>query len=713
MTHGGARRWVGRGCSRSGLLGWVVGLALAAWAGPAFAQDATNKPPARREGGGRRQDPFERYDKDGDGRVTALELNNPAMFLWLDRNGDGSITRQEATEALTEFGAERRWARPTRPQGARSEEEGSPGGSKAREDAKEAKEAFMPVPARELGVGRWLRAGTWKALDGRMVDLDARPQGKGRVVVATSSSCPLSRKYAPALGRLSAEWSARGFDFVHVAAVDSDPESDLKAMAAEAGWKSAVLRDATGGLARKLGLRSTTEAIVTDAAGTVVYRGAVDDQYGLGYSRAEAREKPLVRALEAVDRGERPVLAATTAPGCDLESGGPIAAPAVAEVTFHNRVSRILQTHCVECHHAGGPAPFELETHASASSHARAMLKQVERGAMPPWFAARAKDEAHTPWINDRSLPEDDKRDLLAWLAGPRPEGNPAEAPLPFRSPGEWLIGKPDVVYALPKAVSIPADGVMPYQKATIETALSEDKWVTAVEIRPTAKAAVHHVLVFARPPGQRARGSGDDSGDGTIGFFAAYVPGNTFQVYPEGFAKPLPAGTRLRFQIHYTPYGTATNDQMQIAFRFATQPPRHRIHVVGIANPMLRIPPGAPNHPESASLPVPREARVLALMPHMHVRGKAFRFDWINPEGTSRTLLDVPRYDFNWQLSYRLAQPLQVPSGSRLRATAWFDNSDGNPANPDPSREVRWGEQTFEEMMLGYVEYYFPDEGI
>lgn len=677
----------------------------------ALAQD-TNSPSPRRREPSRRQDPFERFDKDGDGRVTAEELNNPAMFQWLDRDGDGSITRQEATETLTEFGANRRWAKPARPtnpssgQAAPNATGGVP--------AVDAKESLNPVSPRELGVGRWLRAGSWKSLDGQLVDLDAPPRGKGRVIIATSSTCPLSRKYAPVLGRLVADWTPKGFEFVLVASIDSDPEADVRRMASDSGWKAPVLRDPSGRLARNLGLRSTTEALVVDAAGTVVYRGAVDDQYGLGYARAEAREKPLARALEATARGDRPVLAATTAPGCDLESAGPIPVSVPGDVTFHNRVSRILQAHCVECHHVGGPAPFELETHASVAGHARMILKQVDKGLMPPWFAAPDKAEAHSPWINDRSLPEPDKRDLLAWLSGSRSEGDAAQAPLPLRHPGEWMIGKPDVVYALPKSFAIPAEGVMPYQKATVETTFSEDKWVTAVEIRPTAKAAVHHVLVFARPPGQRGRGSsGDDSGDGTIGFFAAYVPGNTHQIYPEGFAKPLPAGTRLRFQIHYTPFGTATNDQMQIAFRFASEPPRHRIHVVGIANPMLRIPPGASHHPESASLPVPRHARVLSLMPHMHVRGKAFRYEWIHPDGASRTLLDVPRYDFNWQLSYRLARPLDLPAGSRLRATAWYDNSDANPANPDPSREVRWGEQTYEEMMLGYVEYYFPDEGI
>ncbi len=680
------------------------------------AQEAAPSPnapaaqrPAEAQPGGRpkRPDAFERFDRNGDGRVTADEINNPAMLQWLDRDGDGAITRQEAAEAITEIGGRRRWAAP------------SPKATNAplptTSAAAEPKESFWPVNPIAWGIGRRLQAGSWISLDGRPVDLDVRPSGKGRLLLATSSTCPLSRKYGPALGRLATEASAQGFEVVFIAPVDSDPKDDLKTMASTHRWTAPVLRDPKGELARRLGLRSTTEAILTDAAGTVVYRGAVDDQYGLGYAKSEPTRRPVKDALAAVRTGDRPAIAATTAPGCDLDSAGPIPVPTGATVTFHNRVSRILQTHCQGCHTTGGPGPFELESLASVGSHARVIQTQVEKGLMPPWFAAPEKGGAsnHSPWLNDRSLPEDDRRDLVAWLSGSRPAGNPKDAPLPLPPAGDWSIGKPDAVYTIPKPIAVAAEGVMPYQKTTIETELTEDQWVTAVEIQPTAKAVVHHVLVFARPPGQRGRGGSDSSGDGVTGFFAAYVPGNTFQIYPEGFAKPLPAGSRLRLQIHYTPNGTATEDQMRIGFRFAKGAPRHRIHVVGVANPLLRIPPGAPNHEETASLPVPREARILALMPHLHVRGKAFRFETLDADGDRRTLLEVPRYDFNWQLSYRFEQPVSIRNGTRIRATAWYDNSTGNPANPDPTQEVRWGEQTFEEMMLGYVEYYFPDAGI
>jgi hypothetical protein len=259
--------------------------------------------------------------------------------------------------------------------------------------------------------------------------------------------------------------------------------------------------------------------------------------------------------------------------------------------------------------------------------------------------------------------------------------------------------------------VKIPAEGVMAYEYAFIDTDQTEDRWIQAMEIRPTDAAAVHHVLVWVEAPGgQKKRGQASE--DEISGFFGAYVPGNASRVFPEGFGKALPAGATLKFQIHYTPYGKATNDQMRIAFRFAPEKPRHVVHVVGIANPGIRIPAGASNHEEWAALPVPREARILSFLPHMHVRGKAFRYEVMSPDGESRVVLDVPRYDFNWQLSYQLAEPLRLEKGSRLRATAWFDNSSGNPANPDPAKNVRWGNQTFEEMMIGYLEYYLPGGG-
>jgi hypothetical protein len=327
---------------------------------------------------------------------------------------------------------------------------------------------------------------------------------------------------------------------------------------------------------------------------------------------------------------------------------------------------------------------------------------------MPPWFAAPPPDGETSHWRNDRSLAAADKADLLAWLAGDKPEGDPADAPLPRVFPEGWNIPAPDAVLELPRAVAIKAEGTMPYQVLRVETTFAEDKWVQAYEVQPTARAVVHHVIVKVHPKGAKAVADGDVASE-REGFFAAYVPGNGHAVFPAGFAKKIPAGATVSFQMHYTPNGRATTDRTRLGLVFAKEPPRHVLQVIGLLNHRLRIPPGAARHPETATVTLPAPATILGFMPHMHVRGAGARYEAILPDGTRRLLLDVPQYDFNWQLPYRFAEPPTFPRGTRLVYTAWYDNSAGNPANPDPTKTVRWGPQTFEEMMLGYVEYYFP----
>ena len=261
----------------------------------------------------------------------------------------------------------------------------------------------------------------------------------------------------------------------------------------------------------------------------------------------------------------------------------------------------------------------------------------------------------------------------------------------------------------------------MPYQTARVATNFAETKWVSALEVLPTARDVVHHVLVFADAPGGLSplrqalrRGSGDlrpRDDDESGGFFAIYVPGNNTLIYPPGYAKALPAGSTLRFQIHYTPNGREVKEQARIGLKFAPGEPQFAIQNAGISSHRFAIPPGADNHRVDATLPVPRDARILGFLPHMHLRGKAWRYTVRTPDGKEETLLDVPRYDFNWQLLYRYNEPKFLPAGSVIQATGWFDNSPANPANPDPTKTVHWGPQTTDEMMLGYVEYYFPNQ--
>ena len=467
------------------------------------------------------------------------------------------------------------------------------------------------------------------------------------------------------------------------------------------------LHDQGETLTRSLRVRTTAEVLVFDSAQTLVYRGAVDDQFGLGYALAKPKNTFLIDALNSLVSDQEIAVSATTAPGCDLWSENDKKTFAKTDLTYHNQISRIVQNSCVNCHREKGLAPFSLETADDILSHAGMIKTVVENGTMPPWFAA---DEETTRWANDKSLTPSNKKSLLAWLSSDRKLGDAANAPLPKVFQDEWNIGTPDKTYQIPREKNIKATGQMPYEYAVVKAKIEKDTWIKAVEIRPTDPSVVHHVLVFARQ-------NGDRNINGTSGFFAAYVPGNSYQIYPEGFAKKLPAGSDLIFQLHYTPNGKRTVDQTKIGLKFFDGTPTYSVRNVGIAKDgrrsgkdRLEIPAYAENHKEEKSFTINRDVKLLSFMPHMHVRGKAFRYELVSG-GKREMLLDVPRYDFNWQLEYRLMEPKLVKGGSAIEITAWYDNSDNNPANPDPSQTVYWGDQTDEEMMLGYVEYYRPDE--
>jgi mono/diheme cytochrome c family protein len=491
--------------------------------------------------------------------------------------------------------------------------------------------------------------------------------------------------------------------------IASDPADDIAKAIKAHGLAGPYVHDKDGSFAKSLGAKVTTDAFVLDLARTVVYHGAVDDQYGIGYQLPAPKVSYLAPALDAVLAAKVPDIQATEAPGCELDlkpGRGP-----QSVVTYHNQVARLLQAHCVECHRKGGVAPFPLDTYKDVVAHAGQIRKVVDNETMPPWFAAKP-EKGPSPWVNDRSLTTAEKVELLGWLKGDRPAGNPADAPRPRTFDPDWQIGKPDAIIRAERAVKVQAEGVMDYQHVEAETDFGEDKWVQALEVRPSAKQVVHHILVFVLPP--KKAGEKVNPFDGVArsevqGYYAIYVPGNSTLVYPDGLGKKLPKGSKVRFQIHYTPNGTATEDRPELGVIFCKEKPKHSVVVAGLVNPKLQIPPGADNHAVPALLPVPFDVKIIAFLPHMHMRGKAFRYELTPRGGKKEVLLDIPRYDFNWQVRYELAEPRTVPRGSLLHGTAWYDNSAGNPANPNPTATVEWGPQTFDEMMLGYVEYYIP----
>jgi hypothetical protein len=566
---------------------------------------------------------------------------------------------------------------------------------------------------------------------GRGLDGEERSWRSGRgeiltVIALTSVTCPLCRKSAPSLARIESVYASKGVRFVYVNVSGTDTNDEMRAQIEAQGFHGLYLADDDQRIVQTLGARTTTEVFVIDAGNTLVYRGAVSDQHGIGFSHDEPRNRYLEQALDAALRRQQPPVPATHAPGCAIEiERSAEEQGARPTVTYARDISRIVQDNCVECHRTGGVAPFSLETYEAVSRRASMIRTVTQEGIMPPWFAVEPPVAAGapatpqgSPWANDRALGQREKDAIAAWIDAGKPRGDDADLPLRREfATGEWSIGEPDAVFQIPEPIAIQADGFIPYQNVLVPTHLTEDEWVRGAQIVPTDKSVVHHVLVFVLPEAAlhdraaRRRAAIDEA----RGFFAAYVPGNDAVVYPDGMAKRLPKGSVLAFQIHYTPSGTATRDQLKIGFVFGDAAPRHLVRTAAVANRRIRIPPGAANHEEAAQVRMPAEARLLAFMPHMHVRGKAFRYEIERPGAAEsdryQVVLDIPRYDFNWQLRYILREPIAAPRGTVLRATAWYDNSVHNPANPDPAKTVRWGPQTYDEMMLGYVEYYLVEE--
>jgi len=561
------------------------------------------------------------------------------------------------------------------------------------------------VRAGDAGVGRQLPDAEFRTIDGRTLKLSDLLKGRGMVVAMTSTTCPVSKRYADTLSALQKKLSAKQIELLLVNPFPSENSGEIASFIEAHHLAAPYVNDSGLALATALRASSTTEVMLLDSNRTLVYRGAIDDQFGLGYHLSAPRNSYLLDAVDALLAGHLPRIAATEAPGCELDLPGDKGALA-GGVTYHRDIARILQQNCIQCHRPKGIAPFSLESIDAVKDRAKTIRRVVEQGHMPPWFAAPILAGAENPWANDRSLSPRDKADLLAWVeSADRPVGDFADAPAPLLFSEDWSIPKPDLVLQLPKPFSIPAQGVIPYQWAYLETGLSEDEWVEAVEILPSERDVVHHVIVQLLPKGADAK----KAGDGGESFWAAYVPGNGARISPKGFARRLPAGSKLAFQIHYTPNGRPVQEQMRIGLVFAKEPPAFESKVVGIQKRDLAIPPNAANHVETRDQRVPLDLNITSFMPHMHVRGKAFRYEVIYADGRSETLLDIPHYDFNWQLSYDLKQPKFIPKGSHVRVTAVFDNSSENKANPDPSKLVKWGPQTYDEMLIGYLEVFSP----
>jgi len=394
--------------------------------------------------------------------------------------------------------------------------------------------------------------------------------------------------------------------------------------------------------------------------------------------------------------------------------GRPLAMLAAVPL-FYQDVLPILETRCLSCHREGEAAPMPLRTYEQARPYARAIRDAVLRHTMPPWFA----ESPAGVFANDPRLTAAQIATIRHWADGGAPSGR-INAPARSWIEG-WRIGTPDAVLTMPVPFELPANGEVDYRHVIVPTGFTEDRWVTAIEVRPASRAHVHHAVVFVRPPrsvwfrdqpvGQLFTAKGQSlQGLSTLDeVIATYLPGAEPHVLPDGHAKLIPAGSDLIFQMHYTTNGTGAADQTRVGMVFSKVRPRIRHYSLSIAQGDFVIPPYDGAHKVQASFLVNTHTEIYALAPHMHLRGKSMRVRAVEPDDTERILLDVPRYDFNWQLVYRPTKPLPIPRGTRLLIDAVFDNSAANRRNPDPRAEVRWGEQSREEMAVCFVDFLLP----
>ena len=394
-------------------------------------------------------------------------------------------------------------------------------------------------------------------------------------------------------------------------------------------------------------------------------------------------------------------------------------APKTQDVTFHRDVLPVLQKHCQTCHRPGEAAPMSLLTYQETRPWAQAIREATLLGKMPPWDAEPGVGKKFS---NERRLEQAEIEVLRTWADQGAPEGDASDAPQPLEFVEGWIMGEPDKVWRLPEAYEVPASGTIDYTYYIIPNAFPEDTWVEASEVRPDARSVVHHIIAYARPPEstwltgyepdqffvpvdrkKREQRPPNLSPSQWRRSVAGYAPGVRPETYEPGLAKLIPAGSDLIFELHYTADGTVMRDRSSVGIRLAKRPPEKRFVSGAVLNTEFKIPPNVSNHRVDAAVEFTEEVTLLSLLPHMHLRGKSFEYRAVYPTGESEILARVPEYDFNWQITYKLEKPIPIPKGTRIEATALFDNSPNNPANPDPSKEVGWGDQSWEEMMIGF----------
>jgi len=550
--------------------------------------------------------------------------------------------------------------------------------------------------AAETGVGQTVDDFALLDQGGHQQQLSRQSDVPVLVLYSYAPGCPIARQDIGTLDALATDHA----DGVRIWLIDATPDEDLTLVRSELqelGSLLTVVLDRAQLVIHPLGITRTGEAVVIDTATwTVRWRGPVDDRLGYGSQKAVASQHFLADAITALLAHRPPAAAAPRAKGCAITLSDEH-----RSLDYATDIAPLIEGRCVQCHCTAGVAPFALTSNAAVLRHAAMIREVVRTRRMPPWQA----DAPPGTFLDQGNLSDAQSRTLVRWIESAPTPTTGADPLTRVRPQSEaWPLGKPDLVVDCPPQ-HIPANGVLPYQRFEVGLDLPQDCWVRGYDLRPSQPKVMHHAFAFIVKAGEQVL-PGLPRFTGLDDFFANYVPGNAPAFLPDGTAKLLPKGSHLAFQIHYTTDGVATVDHPRLALYFLPGPPAHELKVASARSMAFIIPPGQADVPVAAFRRVPVPITLYALSPHMHTRGSWMTYTVIYPDGHDETLLSVPHYDFNWQFLYRLATPKQIPAGSRIEVHGGFDNSPFNELNPDPTATVRWGQQSWDEMFIGYVMY-------
>ncbi len=559
----------------------------------------------------------------------------------------------------------------------------------------------------------------------RLADGTTRPTravSKGAVaLVFCSAECPISNGYSPTLNALAKEFPA---DRVTLIGVYVDPDlsdTTLLSHAKEYELAFPVAADRSGRLARRLGVKVTPEVVVLDDKDEVRYIGRIDDQYAArGKQNANPFTHELKDAIDAVLAGRDPKVTRVEAVGCPL----PLVGDPNSPPTYNGEVATILKERCGDCHRPGQVGPFPLQTYAQARKRAADIADVVETRLMPPW---KASPDFGGPFKHDRSMTNDEIAKIVAWSEAGAPEGDPSTVlkaePIASSETG-WKFGTPDLVVKLPEEFAIPAQGKDIYRCFVVPNTLLNDVYVSAVEFRPGNRAVVHHVLAYVDTSGKARELDKADPGEGYSCFsgpmfdphgdLGGWAPGNEPSFLPDGIGRSLPKGSDIVLQVHYHPSGRAVTDRTEIGLFFSKSPVRQVLHWTAAANMAMVLPKDQSRIKISARWQAPVDLDAYAVSPHMHLLGKDMTMTLTEPDGTIRPLIRIDDWDFQWQTTYDFKDPIRIQKGTFLDVVAHFDNSKGNPRNPNsPPIDVKSGEATTDEMCIGFLAVTKADQDL